>query len=95
MPLATDVSRDYFEREGEDSGDEYRGERLDPNADPDCPYCHGTGYVSDWVPVPFGSGNCEMRTGCECLPDPDDDDNEKPDEDLPEEPEEEEDDDEA
>ena len=40
---------------------------LAPGADPDCIYCHGRGYVSDWVPVPFGHGNCEMRTTCECL----------------------------
>lgn len=48
-------------------GEQGNDERKDPGADPDCPYCHGQGYVIDWVPVPFGHGNCQMRTGCECL----------------------------
>lgn len=69
-----DMTRDEIDREIADSEwdarDEYQ-ERLDPKADPNCPSCGGRGYVSDWVPVPFGSGNCEMRTGCECLPDED------------------------
>jgi hypothetical protein len=68
----SDMDRAEIDREIADSErdqrDEYR-ERLDPNADPDCPYCHGLGYVTDWVP--YGSTNVPMNTGCECLPDPD------------------------
>jgi len=34
----------------------------------DCPVCHGDGVVYDWVPIPFGSGNCRMLSGCDdCL----------------------------
>jgi len=69
MPTPSEVREDYFEREGEDDGDIYHGERKDPKADPDCPACHGLGYITDLVPVPFGSGNCVMQTGCECLAD--------------------------
>jgi hypothetical protein len=65
MSNAQQVRRDYDEREGFDSGDRH----VAPGADPDCPYCHGEGYVVDWVPMPFGSGNCQMRTGCECVAD--------------------------
>ena len=38
--------------------------------DPDCPHCHGSGEVEcvDWVPMPFGPGNCAMTTieDCDC-----------------------------
>ena len=42
-------------------------ERITP--DPNCKTCHGTGFVTDWVPMPFGSGNCSMETFCGCVED--------------------------
>jgi hypothetical protein len=38
---------------------------LAPGADPDCIYCHGQGYVTDWVD--YGSTTVPMNTGCECI----------------------------
>ena len=35
--------------------------------DPNCKICHGRGEVYDWVPMPFGSGNCRMPTFCDCV----------------------------
>jgi len=32
----------------------------------DCKACHGSGTVRDYVPTPFGSGNCAMDTYCDC-----------------------------
>ena len=40
-------------------------EYITPN--PDCKACHGEGEVYDWVPMPFGSGNCRMPTFCDCV----------------------------
>lgn len=31
----------------------------------DCPYCHGSGTVYDWVP--YGMGNVQMPTDCNCV----------------------------
>ena len=31
----------------------------------DCPLCHGTGTLYDWVP--YGMGNVQMPTGCDCV----------------------------
>lgn len=39
---------------------------LAPGADPDCPSCHGQGYVTDWVD--YGSTTVPMNTTCECMP---------------------------
>lgn len=39
---------------------------------PDCPLCHGYGELYDWVPMPFGTGNCRMPTGCDCIADQED-----------------------
>lgn len=39
--------------------------RITPR--PDCKACHGYGMVYDFVPVPFGSGNCAMPSYCECV----------------------------
>lgn len=36
-------------------------------ADPKCHYCYGSGYVTDWVPMPFGSGNTAMESICDCV----------------------------
>lgn len=35
--------------------------------DPNCKACYGTGVVTDWVPTPFGNGNCRMETFCNCV----------------------------
>ena len=32
---------------------------------PDCPLCHGTGTLYDWVP--YGSGDIQMPIGCDCV----------------------------
>jgi len=34
---------------------------------PDCPDCNGTGEIYDYVPVPFGVGNCAMPSLCWCI----------------------------
>lgn len=34
-------------------------------ANPDCHWCHGAGTVYDWVP--YGMGEVQMPTPCECL----------------------------
>ena len=31
----------------------------------DSPLCHGTGTLYDWVP--YGMGNVQMPTGCDCI----------------------------
>ncbi len=31
-----------------------------------CPACKGSGVIYDSVPMPFGSGNCQMPSDCEC-----------------------------
>lgn len=38
---------------------------IKPRAD--CPFCHGSGEVNDWVPAPFGSGSVPMPSLCECV----------------------------
>ena len=30
-----------------------------------CPLCHGSGTLYDWVP--YGMGNVQMPTGCDCV----------------------------
>lgn len=35
--------------------------------DPNCKSCRGTGEVNDFVPVPFGVGNCAMPSLCSCI----------------------------
>lgn len=30
-----------------------------------CPLCHGSGTLYDWVP--YGSGDVQMPTGCDCV----------------------------
>jgi hypothetical protein len=62
MITPSDVRREYDDREGHD-----REGPLMEGADPDCPMCHGEGYVTDWVPRPFGPGNVPMMTTCECV----------------------------
>lgn len=32
--------------------------------DPDCPVCHGTGEVFDWVP--YGDTRVRLYSACEC-----------------------------
>ena len=39
--------------------------RLKPN--PACKACKGQGEVYDYVPAPFGSGNCAMASFCDCV----------------------------
>lgn len=34
-----------------------------------CRDCHGSGETYDWVPVPFGNGNCQMPVSCGCWED--------------------------
>lgn len=41
-------------------------EKMKLFAKADCPACGGRGTVYDSVPVPFGVGNCQMETDCEC-----------------------------
>ena len=36
-------------------------------ADPECRNCRGRGEVYDFVPVPFGHGNCRMPSDCDCI----------------------------
>jgi hypothetical protein len=31
-----------------------------------CKSCGGSGTCRDWVPTPFGHGNCAMDTDCDC-----------------------------
>lgn len=33
----------------------------------DCPSCHGSGEISDYVPAPFGSGMVRMPSYCRCV----------------------------
>ena len=35
------------------------------DGNPDCPLCHGSGTLYDWVP--YGMGNVQMPTGCDCV----------------------------
>lgn len=41
---------------------ERKMQTIKPRAD--CPDCHGSGEVNDWVPAPFGSGNVPMPSLC-------------------------------
>lgn len=63
MTTPREVRTAYDEREGFDSGDRH----LAPGADPDCKFCHGEGFVTDWVD--YGSTTVPMQTACECMPD--------------------------
>jgi hypothetical protein len=40
-------------------------ERIKPN--PECKACHGSGEIIDFVPMPFGSGDCQMPSFCDCV----------------------------
>lgn len=51
---------------------EYRVQVIQPKQD--CPFCHGTGEVNDWVPAPFSSGNVPMPSLCGCVEEQTDDD---------------------
>ncbi len=42
-------------------------EKIILKANKYCGACGGSGRVYDWVPVPFGVGNCQMPTDCDCL----------------------------
>ena len=35
------------------------------NPDPQCPFCDGTGVVTDWVP--YGDTSVPMVSECECV----------------------------
>lgn len=35
------------------------------DGNPDCPLCHGSGTLYDWVP--YGMGDVQMPTGCDCV----------------------------
>lgn len=51
---------------------EYKVQVIQPKRD--CPNCHGTGEVDDWVPAPFGHGNIPMPSLCSCVEEQTDDD---------------------
>ena len=55
--------------DAEAAADDAHAERLDPHADPHCPYCHGSGTVYD--SVDYGSTTVQMPSTCDCVEDED------------------------
>lgn len=51
---------------------EYKVQVIQPKQD--CPNCHGTGEVDDWVPRPFGGGSVAMPSLCSCVEEQTDED---------------------
>jgi hypothetical protein len=42
-------------------------DKLTVAAKAGCKFCGGEGWVVDWVPMPFGPGNCQMPSMCGCV----------------------------
>lgn len=58
----------YFDdrhSDAEAARDDMRDAERNPHANPKCPYCHGSGTVTDWVD--YGSTTVPMESPCDCV----------------------------